>query len=84
MYQTLEDCPACGKENSAWPDRFCGSCEERYRREQEEWRKGEEARLKQEAAKKNGAFMKRTGESFGPYYVKRDELGEPYIARAEI
>lgn len=35
---TAQDCPKCGKKESSWDGRYCGSCEENYVREEEEAR----------------------------------------------
>lgn len=80
----LVDCPRCGRAQSAWEDRYCGRCEEKFQKEQAEYIEGLRHDLQSKADERNREYMAKTGDEFGPYYVTKDELGEPYLARGEI
>lgn len=80
----MHACPKCGKPESAWEESFCGSCEEAYRRAQQEWQESSKKTAEEDAAKKNADFMTKSGADYGPYYAKSDELGDWYVAWAEI
>jgi len=85
MFQTLEDCPLCGKKSSAWPGHFCGACEEKYQFEEEQRRTESAAALELEVKQREAAYVAAGGHPHDfALYVKRDELGDPYIAKADM
>ena len=53
----LHDCPKCGKKESAWDDKLCGTCETERMEEEEQIQKREQ----EEFCKKHGGFFDRNG-----------------------
>lgn len=51
------DCPVCGKESSCHGNSFCGSCEQKFREEEDAWLAKEEAKR---VALSNRVFIRDT------------------------